>query len=41
MNFDYNLNLVKHLEDICLKASVKLNALASSAPNMTSSKNIF
>ena len=41
INFDYMLNFTKHTEDICQKASRKLNAFARLAPYMTSSKNVF
>ena len=32
INFDYKLNFEKHIEDICQKASRKLNALARFVP---------
>ena len=38
INFDYKLNFTKPFENLCQKASRKLNGLASLAPFMTSSK---
>ena len=39
-NIDYKLNFAKHTEDICQKASTKLNALGRLAAFMTP-KNVF
>ena len=38
INFDYKLDFAKHFEDICQKASKKLNTLARLAPYMMPSK---
>ena len=38
INFDYKLKFTNHIEEICKKASQKLNALARIAPYMGISK---
>ena len=41
INFDYKLKFTNHIEEICKKASGKLNALARIAPYMGISKRSF
>ena len=41
ITFDCKLKFNKHMEDICQKASLKLNALARLAPYMETTKNVF
>ena len=41
ISFDCKLKFNKHIEDICQKASQKLNALARLAPYTGANKNVF
>ena len=41
ITFDCKLKFNKHIEDICQKASQKLNALARLAPYTGANKNVF
>ena len=41
ITFDCKLKFNKHIQDICQKASQKLNTLARLAPYMGTTKNVF
>ena len=41
VKFDYKLTFNAHIDDICKKAGLKLNALSRIAPSWTSTKNDY